>query len=642
MSLFFADEDNITFGVQGSNQVEVAQFSSTLDDVFMRLYTNNNSTVENLTTAVVIGSSNYDKSATSANNLYLGHITNCNEVRRIITMKDERVGINTDPLATLHIVGSNIAYSNIVQIESINSPAYPAFNIDKYGYVGIGTQAVSAQELTVRGTIYADAIRIGGGEVGESKLITAYGMAPPAESNFLEFGNTTFCNVSEIVAPQVTAENLIETFKNIADSTFLNSAQVSIGTISPAGSVPFTTTFKGNSTSFTYTLSVVNSGTSAVTTLGPRTISNTFSELYASTFASGNYTVNIDASTPGTGDGSTFSSNTIARFSVGATDSIGAPSVALSGSPVPSISTSNLVYVSGIPYYGNGTTITYPASSISFTNIYNTIDPRTALTNVLTVRDATHNANATNYTYANLFTNVLLASSTNNNAVSITLSSTTNPSLTTLSATVYNINNQSGVLNSSFQTQIAYLGAAVNESTLNVADFTGMPITSAIRQTIAANTASALVPALIDMSTYAGTPSQYDCFYSPYNGGVFYSSAASISRGNYAPEYTAPAGAHQNLTFLLATNTTVNAFVLNFTGASGISNVYIQWQSVGSWYNAKTLYTSGGCAASTYSSGNRFPIQLPQGQSLTTNTNIYVNVQFSGSIPLSGITVTNT
>lgn len=641
MSLFFADEDNITFGVQGSNQVEVAQFSSTLDDVFMRLYTNNNSTVENITTAVVIGSSNYDKVG-QANNLYFGHLTDCNVIQRVITMKDERVGINTDPTATLHIIGSNIPYSNIVQIESINSPAYPALNIDKYGYVGIGTQAVHAQELTVRGTIYADAIRIGGGEVGESKLITAYGMAPPAESNFLEFGNTTFCNVSEIVAPQVTAENLIETFKNIADSTFLNSALVSIGTISPAGSVPFTTTFKGNSTSFTYSLNVVNTGDSSTTTLGPRTINNTSSELYSSIFASGNYVVNITANTPGTGDGSTFSSNNIARFSVGATDSIAAPSVALSGSPVPSISTSNLVYVSGVPYYGNGTTITYPASSLSFSNIYNTIDPRTALTNVLTIRDATHNANATNYTYANLFTNVLLASSTNNNSVSLTLSSTTNPALTTLSATVYNINYQSGILNSSFQTQIAYLGTTVNESAMNVADFTGMPITSAIRQTVANGTASSLVPALGDMSTYSGTPSQYDCFYYPYNGGVFYSSAASLSRGNYAPSYSAPAGAHQNLTFLLATNTTVNAFVLNFTGAVGISNVYIQWQSVGSWYNAKVLYTSGGCAASTYSSGTRFPILLPQGQTLSTNTNIYVNVEFSGSIPLSGITVTNT
>lgn len=641
MSLFFADEDNITFGVQGSNQVEVAQFSSTLDDVFMRLYTNNNSTVENITTAVVIGSSNYDKVG-QANNLYFGHLTDCNVIQRVITMKDERVGINTDPTATLHIIGSNIPYSNIVQIESINSPAYPALNIDKYGYVGIGTQAVHAQELTVRGTIYADAIRIGGGEVGESKLITAYGMAPPAESNFLEFGNTTFCNVSEIVAPQVTAENLIETFKNIADSTFLNSALVSIGTISPAGSVPFTTTFKGNSTSFTYSLNVVNTGDSSTTTLGPRTINNTSSELYSSIFASGNYVVNITANTPGTGDGSTFSSNNIARFSVGATDSIAAPSVALSGSPVPSISTSNLVYVSGVPYYGNGTTITYPASSLSFSNIYNTIDPRNALTNVLTIRDATHNANATNYTYANLFTNVLLASSTNNNSVSLTLSSTTNPALTTLSATVYNINYQSGILNSSFQTQIAYLGATVNESAMNVADFTGMPITSAIRQTVANGTASSLVPALGDMSTYSGTPSQYDCFYYPYNGGVFYSSAASLSRGNYAPSYSAPAGAHQNLAFLLATNTTVNAFVLNFTGAVGISNVYIQWQSVGSWYNAKVLYTSGGCAASTYSSGTRFPILLPQGQTLSTNTNIYVNVEFSGSIPLSGITVTNT
>jgi hypothetical protein len=46
MSLYFADEDNITFGVQSSNVKEVAQFSSTTDEAFVRMFTNNYSDVD--------------------------------------------------------------------------------------------------------------------------------------------------------------------------------------------------------------------------------------------------------------------------------------------------------------------------------------------------------------------------------------------------------------------------------------------------------------------------------------------------------------------------------------------------------------------------------------------------------------------
>jgi hypothetical protein len=66
MAAFFADtSDQITLGVQASNQVEVTQFSSTTDQVFMRFFTNNyaNTGVDNLNTGVVIGSSNYDKTS---------------------------------------------------------------------------------------------------------------------------------------------------------------------------------------------------------------------------------------------------------------------------------------------------------------------------------------------------------------------------------------------------------------------------------------------------------------------------------------------------------------------------------------------------------------------------------------------------
>ena len=113
MSSFFAEEDNITFGIQGSNEAEVAQFSSTTDDVFYRFFTNNFSETDNFVTGTVIGSSNYDKSGTALNNLYFGHITETSNVERVMTITEKRVGINTDPAATFHVVA--VSYTHLTR-----------------------------------------------------------------------------------------------------------------------------------------------------------------------------------------------------------------------------------------------------------------------------------------------------------------------------------------------------------------------------------------------------------------------------------------------------------------------------------------------------------------------------------------------
>jgi hypothetical protein len=521
MSLFFADVDNITFGVQGSNVKEVAQFSSTLDDVFMRFFTNNGSATENYTTGTVIGSSNYDKSGTQANDLYFGHLTEGSNIQRIMTIKDERVGINTSsPTATLHVIGSNIPYSNILQVEAINSPAYPALVIDKYGYVGIGTTPVSGQELTVKGTLVVDQIKIGAGESGpNSNLISAYGMAPPLDTDHLTFANTTFCNVQEIVTQQVTATNLLQLFKNIADRTFMDNATVSIGAIAPNGNVPFTTTFNGNSPTYYYRLNVTsNNFTYTTSTI---TVSGTSQDLHTHQFGSGTYDVNLFAYTSGIGAGNGYTKSNITTFTVPLTDSIGTPTVTNVGTPTFS---SVLTYVSGIPYYTAGVTMTIPTNSLYFTNIYNTIDPRTILTNALTLKDSTNNTNVTNYTYANVFTNVLEASSSNTVALTLTLSSTATASdmLVNVGRTVYNVNNQSGVAGT-LLSGIFYCGSSISEGSINVATFTNMPITTARRMSISAASGSPLTPSLVDVSGYSGTPSTHDAWYAA--DGKFYSSA---------------------------------------------------------------------------------------------------------------------
>ena len=176
---------------------------------------------------------------------------------------------------------------------------------------------------------------------------------------------------------------------------------------------------------------------------------------------------------------------------------------------------------------------------------------------------------------------------------------------------------------------------------MSIATYTNMPITSALRMTIANISSTPTTPSISDVSSYTGTPSSYDAFYTPYSSGRFYNLAASIPRGTYAPSYEPPSGSHDQFIFKMETNAPLSAFVLNLTGSTGVSNVYIYWQSLGNWYNAKTLYTNGGCAASTYSSGTRFPIRIPLDTSISTATNVYVNVQFNGYISLPGITVTD-
>ena len=241
MSSFFADEDNITFGVQGSNEAEVAQFSSTTDDVFFRFFTNNYSETDNFVTGTAIGSSNYDKTNSARNNLYFGHITEYSNVERIMTITDRRVGINTDPTATFHVVGSNIEHSNIVLVESINSPAFPAFVVSKYGKIGFGTMPTGSNSdvaVVIDGKIQVNGLQIGPGASGANgNLISAEGLVSPGgpgSSNYLMFGDNSMCNISSIVLKDSLFATYDVTASNVLYAT--NIAPVSGTTIQMSGS----------------------------------------------------------------------------------------------------------------------------------------------------------------------------------------------------------------------------------------------------------------------------------------------------------------------------------------------------------------------------------------------------------------------
>lgn len=755
MALFFADTtDQITLGVQASNQSEATQFSSTTDEVFMRFFTNNNSPTDNLKTGTVIGSSNYDKTTGNLNNLYFGMLTGYSNVQKSMVMQKDRVGITTSaPNSLFQVYGSNVfsAWTNLARFEVVKGDPqnpYPAFVIDANGNVGFGTETVAGQTVAIKGGLQVDSLQIGSSG-GGSPLITAPGMQPPSPGGYLEYNFANMCNLASIIlqnslyasntifantyspfigsstiyysgaslsninvlypyqvqatnqgsaasptytfqenantglfepgnnnlaistsgvealrvnavgnvgigiqnpsvmldvagtiaSPNIMGCNIVQTFTNIANFTFINGARITIGNILPTGSVPFSVKLLGNSTNYSYTLSAINTSTLGTTTMNVRNLSGSVStDAYSFTFPSGSYQVNIVANTPGIGVGSYFNSNIISAFTVGATDPIAAPSVTLSGTPSFS---ATYIYVSGIPYYGNGVSATFPINGLTFTNIYNTIDPGAVITNVLTL-------NSTNYTYAQVFTNYLVSNNRNNNTLSLSLTSGGTSSTVSISSTVRNINFQSGV-GGTILSSILYLGASINETTMNVATFPGMPISSVVR--IANNSGTPGNPLITDLSSFAGgtTISTNDAFYSPYTQTV-YNNLANVPTGTYAPTLPTLTGNHNYFTFLITSTAALGSFVINFNSSynPGIINVYIYWVSLGEWYNAKYIFTdiaNKGCGSSTYTSlanGDRYPITLPQGTTLSGFTNVYVNVQFNGSIQLSTLSITNT
>jgi len=149
------------------------------------------------------------------------------------------------------------------------------------------------------------------------------------------------------------------------------------------------------------------------------------------------------------GYGASIQRSNVTSFTVGAVDTIGVPSVSLLSTPT--IGGSSYTYVSGIPYYGPGTTLSFASNSMNFGNIYQTLDPRTVLGRVLRLSIG---STAVDYSHNTVFTNVLTANNRNNSPLSLTISGTAVTSSLNLSGTVYNVNYQGGSTNSGLFTGI--------------------------------------------------------------------------------------------------------------------------------------------------------------------------------------------
>jgi hypothetical protein len=201
MSIFFYDIDdtgmNVPFGIQSSNVPEVAIFSSTTDDARIGLFTNNYTGVDNIASGSTIGTSNYNPAL--PNEMYFGHITQTSNVQKIIVIQESNVGINVPiPLASLHVSDSFIVSQN-------TNPASNSFIVNSAGQVGVNTDPVAGNTMTLKGVLQVDSLKIGGGGMSASglSLILAAGMETPngpGASNYLAFGGNSMCNIGSVIA----------------------------------------------------------------------------------------------------------------------------------------------------------------------------------------------------------------------------------------------------------------------------------------------------------------------------------------------------------------------------------------------------------------------------------------------------------
>jgi len=202
--IFFQDiDDGIGFGIQTCNVADVALFSSTGYDARILLFTANNGTpgLEYINVGSAFGTSNYKTNA--QNEIYIGHVTQQSNVQKVIVIHDSNVGINTPyPTASLQITSPVTSYNDAFLINTLNGTNFPTFRVRNDGLVGVGTDPVTGNTMTVKGALQVDSLTIGGNvSLGNAALITAAGLVTgggSGYSNYLQFGNNSFCNVGII------------------------------------------------------------------------------------------------------------------------------------------------------------------------------------------------------------------------------------------------------------------------------------------------------------------------------------------------------------------------------------------------------------------------------------------------------------
>ena len=143
MSFVFTD---VVLAVEAPDQPEAAQFSSTTRDVRLRLFTNDDLGVTNSQTGVAVGASN--------DAFYIGAISAESNVTRLLDVAI--AGVAGQRRVAVQSEGAS-PDSFALWVGSCNVGA-PGLSVSTRGEVGVGTEAIAGQALTVSGAIYATGI----------------------------------------------------------------------------------------------------------------------------------------------------------------------------------------------------------------------------------------------------------------------------------------------------------------------------------------------------------------------------------------------------------------------------------------------------------------------------------------------------
>jgi hypothetical protein len=630
---------NVALAVRSVGVNEVAQFSTTTDDAFVRLFTNNYGATDNATKGVVIGSSNYDKTATAKNDFYVGNVIN-GSITRTLTIRDQRFGIRTiDPQANLHIVADN---QDAFRVDG--SSITNAINVDTHGHVGIGSAPEHTQTLTVTGRMVVDRLSVGAPTDASTPLIIAYGMKNPTNVNYLDFGFSTLSNIKDIYTPFLYACNIDNHLLNIAQRSFLYNATMSTRSSNAGGYVWFNTSLYGVSTNYDLYLLASNVATGAVTVRSTSNVSFTGEPPYTfvmnGRFDTGTYWVGLSGrGYSGQNYGYWYVNNTLTSITIPTSDTIGDPTVTLTGSNVTNVRTT----VSGIQYHAAGAQIQFQQSNILFTNMHGTVNASLTLPYALEVgvdTSPTSLDSLSQYTYTQVFGPTYPTLNTSNlNTVSYTIPSTATSRMVTLRYRLYNVRYDTINLPDikSFPVQWHQIPASFNEVTMEVGVRTSMPISSVVRQQLV----SATNP--FQFATFSSTsPSSFDAIYDPIRN-AFYSSTASLSyRTPFDPTFTT-ATSREYLALKLTTLAPLVSFVVNLSTATSVTiqSVFVRWNTVTSNdLDASVFYMDGGCAASTPVQDKRYVVQLPiANMPMASPVDIYVTIRFTGTLNNSDIQI---
>ena len=497
--------------------------------------------------------------------------------------------------------------------------------------------------------------------------------------------------------------------RNIGLNAYILDADLAGTYAGSTGIVTYVITLYGNSSYYNLTFSYVGSGTAPASHSTFRTSTTNYNNIYATgpqpqsvtshnTFnypfqfpsapAADTYTVTMTVSTAnarGSGVGSTYSKTM--SLVIGASDDMGSPTITLPLSSTPSLSTGNLVRISGINYYTSTTTLTFGARSLELSNIYNILPSNPPPDfNYITISDSASSTPTTHNTFslqfgASPYTGYNLSPTNSKNtkyynaaAFSHTLTGNNlSGSIATALRLDYfllnakNARTPASSVNTLYPTAPTLIGYVHNSWTTSKE--TGIPknqggttiaaVTTQTRMSVpTSETVNPLQP--VTLSTFSSTGmTDYDPAYNPFDG-ILYASGFTSSLSNYiipgSQPFTFNNATRKYLAINLVVTNIVKTFTLEFQCSNSLADIDVSVKWVGSgwgqqvWYNAKINSTSAGVGASAASptkTGNTVtvPIRIninDDSVNPSSDGNIYLIIGFTGNITTNKILIRNT